>query len=216
MEQVVPCLENAHVGLLNDNSPTISWVKRLTSTRSRTAAALIRVLSLRLRLAKASPLIPMHIPGVQNSISDIPSRSFGKHVKWHFKTDNDLLTFFNEHFQLPSQNCWSVYHIPSELCTRVISVLLTHSTEMHEWNRLSKPRVNTSQRGFPMQNLWEWTLTCRQSTASTETKLEPCSDSVPESRPDTTATTARLELHRSIQLSRPLARRFPWTGSTTR
>ena len=215
-EQVVPRLEDSHIGLLNDNSPTVSWVKRLTSTRSQTAAALIRVLSLRLRLAKASPLIPMHIPGPQNAISDIPSRSFGKHVKWHFKTDNDLLTFFNQHFPLPSQNCWSVYQLPKKLCSRVISILQTHSTAMHEWNRLPKQRTSTSQRGFPMPNLWEWTLTCRKSTPSTESKSEPCSDLEQESRQATMATTARLELHRSIQLSRPLARRFPWTGSTTR
>ena len=215
IEQVVPCLNNKHVGLLNDNSPTISWLQRMNSRHSKTAAAILRVLAMRLRLAKASPIIPMHIPGVENAISDIPSRSFGKKVEWHCNTDSEFLTLFNQKFPLPSQNSWTVYQIPKRLSMRVISILLTQASEPHEWSRLQKVKTSTLQLGVPMHNLWEWTLTCRSSTPSTSSRSEQSQDLQLESRQDTTATTARLALHQSIRLSQPLARRFPWTGDTT-
>ena len=215
IEQVVPCLNNKHVGLLNDNSPTISWLKRMNSRHSKTAAALIRTLAMRLRLAKASPIIPMHIPGVENAISDIPSRSFGRKVKWHCKTDADFLTMFNTIFPLPSKNSWSVYQVPKKVSMKVISILLTQASELHEWSRPQRPRTSISQPGVPMRNLWEWTLTCRKSSPSTPSKSERYQDLEQESRQDTTATIARLALRQSIRLSQPLARRYPWTGSTT-
>ena len=215
MEQVVPSLENRHVALLNDNSPTISWLQKMNSRHSKTAAAILRVLSMRLRLARASPLIAMHIAGEENSISDIPSRSFGGKAKWHCKSDDEFLTLFDAQFPLPSQNSWTVFQIPKKLCTRVISILLTQASEPQEWTRPSNKRTSTSTRGVPMSNLWEWTLGCRKTTPSTSSKSEPSRDLQHESRPDTTATAARLQLQRSLQLSRPLARRFPWTGSTT-
>ena len=216
MERVVPDLKEKHVALLNDNSPTISWLTKLTSSNSQTAAALLRILAMRLKLAKASPLIPMHIAGEQNAISDIPSRSFGGKAQWNCKTDREFLTLFDSTFPLPKQNCWTLFHLPKEICTRVISVLLTQASEPQEWRRPSNKRTSISTRGAPMSNLWEWTLGCRKMTTSTCNKSEPSRDSEHESKLDTTASDARSVLHQSLQLSRPLVRRFPWTGTTTR
>ena len=215
IEHVLPTLQDRHVALLNDNSPTVSWLRRMNSRHSKTAAAILRVLSVRLKLARASPLIPMHIPGPENSISDIPSRSFGRKVKWYCKDDDDFLTMFNEKFPLPSQNSWSLFQIPKKLSSRVISILLTQASTTHEWTRLSKAKTNTLTRGVPMRELWEWTLGCRKRNDSTNTKSEPSQDLEQESKQDTSAMDARLALRQSVQLSQPLARRFPWTGDTT-
>ena len=157
----------------------------------------------------------MHIAGEENAISDIPSRSFGKKAKWHCKSDHEFLTMFNEQFPLPSQNSWTVFQIPKRLSTRVISILLTQASEPLEWTRPSNKRTNISTRGVPMSNLWEWTLGCRKTTTSTSSKSGPSRDLQPESKQDTTVTAAKSRLQQSLQLSRPLARRFPWTGSTT-
>ena len=216
IERVVPNLAGKHVALLNDNSPTVSWLTRLTSTRSRTAAALLRILSMRLKLARASPLIPMHIAGEQNAISDIPSRSFGGKAKWHCKTDREFLTLFNSTFPLPQQNCWTLFHLPKESCTRVISVLLTQASEPQEWRRLSKQKASIFKNGVSMSNLWEWTLGCRSVMNSTSSRYEPSLALQQESSQASMASDARSVLHRSVQLSRPLVRRFPWTGTTTR
>ena len=65
IELRVPCLKNKHLALLSDNDPTVTWTKKLTSRKSKTAAALLRVMATRLKAAGASPLIPMHIAGVE-------------------------------------------------------------------------------------------------------------------------------------------------------
>ena len=57
IEQVVPVLDSKHVDLLNDNAPTISWASKMTPKKSGCAAALLRALVMRLKLACASPLI---------------------------------------------------------------------------------------------------------------------------------------------------------------
>ena len=41
----------------------------------------------------ASLLTPLHIYGEENSMPDIPSRSFGSNISWFCTTDNDLLNF---------------------------------------------------------------------------------------------------------------------------
>ena len=216
IEMRVKCLKNKHLALLSDNDPTVTWTKKLTSRNSKTAAALLRILATRMKLAKVSPLIPMHIPGPENGITDIPSRSFGRKAKWHCKNDAEFLTLFNSKFPLPNQNSWSLCHLPKELSSRLISVLLTQRSEPAEWRQPSSQKISAGMTGFPTANLWEWTLSCRTTPPSTSAKSAHSPDSQQESDPDTTAMAARSKLDQSLQLSRPLARRFPWCGSTTR
>ena len=132
MEAVCPSLNGAHVALFSDNSPTVHWVERLASRHSDVAMQLIRALALRLKTQNASPLTPLHIAGVQNAMTDIPSRSFGSIPKWHCPTDSHLLTMFNSMFPLPSQASWNVFQISSAISTRVISILRTNG-RMDEW-----------------------------------------------------------------------------------
>jgi hypothetical protein len=49
------------------------------------------------------PAAPVHIPGMENALTDIPLQSFGSAKEWECKTDNDLLTVFNQKFPLPHQ-----------------------------------------------------------------------------------------------------------------
>jgi hypothetical protein len=73
IEGVVPDIAHKHVVLFSDNSPTVSWVEKMASKKSRVAAKLVRALSLWLNVKKACPLTPVHIPGVENALTDIPS-----------------------------------------------------------------------------------------------------------------------------------------------
>ena len=86
----------SHAGLFSNNQPTVHWVQRMASKSSDVAGQLLRALALRLKMQKASPLTPMHIAGVENAMTDIPSRSFGSEPKWHYKNDSDLLHLFNK------------------------------------------------------------------------------------------------------------------------
>jgi hypothetical protein len=72
MEEVVGTnLEEGRVVVFSDNNPTVSWVKQLASRHSTVAAQLVRALALRIKLQQACPITPCHIPGVENSMTDI-------------------------------------------------------------------------------------------------------------------------------------------------
>ncbi len=104
MEHVCGLLTEKRIALFSNNSPTVSWVERMACRSSLVVEQLIRILALRFNIQKVCPITTLHIAGDQNSMTDIPSRSFGSEQKWHFKAEHDLLTFFNVNFTLPLQN----------------------------------------------------------------------------------------------------------------
>ena len=130
MEDVCNIESGSHVALFSDNQPTVSWVQRLVSKRLVVAGQLVRALALRLKMTGASPLTPLHIAGVQNAMTDIPSRSFGSENKWHCKNDAELLNLFNSQFPLPNQAFWSIYRPSRGIYIRVLSVLQMQVTSM--------------------------------------------------------------------------------------
>ena len=70
-------LRYKHVSLFSDNTAAVSWTQRGAAKKSAAAGRLIRVLDLRKRVAKASPLVAAHVAGDLNVLGEIPSRSFG-------------------------------------------------------------------------------------------------------------------------------------------
>jgi len=42
-------------------------------------------------------------------MTDIPSQLFGSNPAWLCKTNDELLTLFNNHFPLPNQAHWTVF-----------------------------------------------------------------------------------------------------------
>ncbi len=94
---------------------------------------LIRVLALRFNLQKVCPITMLHIAGDQNTMTDIPSCSFGSKPKWHFQSKEALLTFFKSTFPLPTQNSWTVCQPTSVIAMRVISVLWTSPFTLDDW-----------------------------------------------------------------------------------
>ena len=215
MEAVMPlyALRVAHVALFSDNSPTVSWVERFAARGSLVADQLLRVLAIRMRQACVSPLTTMHIAGSRNSMTDIPSRSFGSNASWHCKSDTELLTLFNKTFPLPSKNSWTVFHLSSAISMKLISVLRMQHFEMGEWLRLPKRGRNTTPTGQSMSDLFEWSLIYR--TLSTPTSSELCRDSQPGLKQASTGIEDKSKLERRLARSRPLARQSPWTGEPT-
>ena len=208
MEDVCDIRSGSHVALFSDNQPTVHWVQRMAAKNSLVAAQLVRALALRLKKSGASPLTPLHIAGVQNAMTDIPSRSFGSEAKWHCKTDCDLLQLFNSQFPLPKQNSWTVYRPSKSICTKVLSVLRMQVTSMDVWRRLPKAGRHTGAIGSPSSRLWEWTLSYRESTTPGECDA---SQGSPASRGrDTLVEENKSKVQQFLGLSRPLARRSPW------
>ncbi len=127
MESVCGSLKEKRVALFSDNSPTVGWVRRLATRGYIVSAHLIRALVLCLKLNGTCPITPLHIAGEENSMTDIPSRSFGSEPKWHCKSNTDLLTLFNNLFPIPSQNSWTVFQISYAVGMRVTSYRTPHS-----------------------------------------------------------------------------------------
>lgn len=213
MESVCGPLRERHLGLFSDNSPTVSWVRRMASRRSLVAEQLIRGLALRMKICGASPLTPFHIRGVYNSMTDIPSRSWGSNSDWHCESPEDLRKLFNKTFPLPKQASWTVFLVSKELSTRVISVLRHRHLSLGEWRRLPPPGRNIGRIGPAMSGLWAWTLSYRTNRTKTQSSPSPV---LPlESEQDSTETEPKSELVQYLQLSRPLERRFPWPSAPT-
>ncbi len=144
LEARVPT-KHEHVGVCSDNSPTVAWQTRGASKRSRVANRLLRVLAIRLRANRASPLITRHLAGKRNHLGDIPSRSLGWKAEWHFENDLEFLAFFNSTFPLPDQNTWIGFRLNPAVVSRVINKLLMRGSSMGKWRRL--PKIGTAYGG---------------------------------------------------------------------
>ena len=169
---------------------------------------LVRALALRLKKAGASPLTPLHISGEENSMMDIPSRSFGSNIPSFFNNDTDLLNLFNKNFPFPNQSSWTVFEPSNAVSMKVISVLRMQHFEMGEWFQLKKAVKHVTKIGVPLSDLWELSLgysmpgTGSEFGASQDLQLLYARASMVEEN--------KLQLAQSLGLSRPLARRSIW------
>ncbi len=169
---------------------------------------LIRALALRLQLRKASPLATLHIAGVHNQLTDVPSRSFGSNPWWACHTDTAFSTLYNSLFPLPDQSSWNVFQFSNVVVTKVISVLLMKPSTMDEWRRLPRLGRCIGPHGPNSSHLWAWIHTSRES--ATRIASDYLRDTLPQCDAGTTVEAAQLQLQRSVRHSRPLDRRSPW------
>jgi hypothetical protein len=168
MESVGGKVREKRVPLFSNNSPMVGWVQCLATRGSMVSAHLIRALALWLKLNKICPITPLHIAGEENSMTDIPSRSFGSKPKWHCRSNTDLLTLFNNLFPIPSQNSWTVFQVSYAVGMQVTSVLQMRDFTLDEWPQLPKVRKHVGPVSQPMLYLWEWTLSYRTPRSLSE------------------------------------------------
>jgi len=199
MEHVCGPLAEKRIALFSDNSPTVSWVQRMACRSSLVAEQLIRALALQFNLQKVCPITMLHIAGDQNSMTDIPSRSFGIEHKWHFKSEHDLLTFFNCNFTLPLQNSWTVCQPTSAMAMHVISVLRMTPFTLDDWRRLPAAGTNIGITGKSTWLLWKWTLTFRVPTSKSRSDSYPVSQY--ESELAIMVTKNKLKIAQSVAIT---------------
>jgi hypothetical protein len=114
------------------------------------SAHLIRALALQLKLNRTCPMTPLHIAGEENSMTDIPSRSFGSKPKWHCKSNTILLILFNNLFPICSQNSWTIFQISYAVGMQVTSLLRMKDSTLDKWRQLPKVRKHVGAAGQPM------------------------------------------------------------------
>ncbi len=136
-------------------------------------------------------------------MTDIPSCSFGSKQRWHFKTNEDLLTFFNSKFPLPTQNYWSVCQPTSAIATRVIYVLRMMPFTL-DWRQLPAAGKSIGTTGKPTRHLWEWTLIYRIPNSQQESA---CSQDLRHgSKLDSMVKENKSKIAQSVWRLWPLAR----------
>ena len=129
---------------------------------------LVRALTLRLKKAGTSPLTPLRIDAEENTMTDIPSLSFGSNLSWFCKNYTDLLNSSNRNFPLPNQASWTVFIPSNAASTKVISVLQMQYFEMGEWIQLKKAGKHVGKICVLLSDLWEWSLGYRMPRTSSK------------------------------------------------
>ena len=210
MEEVCPLASRqiSHVTLFSDNQPTVSWVEIFAARSLQVAAQLLRILAFRMHMHAASSLTTMHVAGTRNSMTDMPSRSFGSEPRWHCKSDDGLREMMDSHFPLPHQSSWTVFCVSSETSTRLTSALLMTPFELEEWRQLPSAGRSALPTGKPKSRLFDWSLTFREK--SQFSCSEPSRDLPPECGPARLAEDDRSALQRCLGRSLPLARSSRW------
>ena len=140
LESIQDDLSFKHVGLFADNTSSVSWTQKGSTTTSLPAARLLRLLALRQRARRTSSLLPIHIKGSENAMADVSSRAFKQGEYFHAATN--ILSFFNSNFPLPQSRSWHEHKVPRKLSWRVISSLLGEQLSMESLTRL--PKLGTS------------------------------------------------------------------------
>ena len=99
----------------SDNTPTVSWAFKESSTINPVVAELLRIRSEQNRLSKITPSVFYH-PGSENTMADDASRRFDL-------TNEAFLPFFTSRYSPQSAGSWTVCHPPTEIVSSVISAL---------------------------------------------------------------------------------------------
>ena len=97
-------LKHEHVAAWCDNTSTVSWARRMTSSKSKIGHRLVRALMMQINVNEASPLVTVSIAGILNKMADVASRSFGPSsstLSTNFtSSDPSFLHSFNTEFPL--------------------------------------------------------------------------------------------------------------------
>jgi hypothetical protein len=201
------------IPLFSSNSPTVGWVSCLAFKQSIMAENFIQALALQLKIQHTCPLTPMNIEGKQNTITDMPSRSFSSNPAWACNTNLELLTLFNSHFPLPLKQSWTVYCPNCTVVTHMISALQMMPFELDNWRRLPQKGRYVGKIDAPTSNLWGWIHTynrCPTTHASGVSQHFLSKHGL-----DSMAWDNGCKVTQSLVLSRPLARQLLWPAMTT-
>jgi len=144
---------------LNDNTPTVAWRQKGSTTTTGPAAYLLQMSALNQRHHRYKPET-FHIPGTANKMADDCSR------KWDL-TDDQLLTYFD--LTYPQSTSWRMLHLRPEMSSALISALLKRRSDpasyLHAMPKQNEPGssgvrfVNPSMltptfRQWPIQSLY--------------------------------------------------------------
>jgi hypothetical protein len=210
LECLLPSLVGVHVAAFCDNTSAVSWSNKLATSTSKAAARLLGRLGMSILEAKASPLMTLSIKGEQNDMADISSRAFkdGK----YFAAADDLVSYFNTHFPLPSQkDSWIELKIPSKWQQRVMSCLLGELSMQALLQPLPKIVRNIGQHGADTVHNGSRTHIYRELNHWKQ--LSSSQPLLQGSGQVSTVEEMRLKFHPSVTQSQQSARPSNWLAN---
>ena len=211
-------LHHEHVAAWCDNTSTVSWARRMTSSRSRIGHRLVRALMMRLNVNQASPLVTVSIQGCRNDMADVASRSFGAASDTSSATfESSNLPFihsFNSQFPLEQETSWQLFRISSKLSSLVFSEMRAKPQTMDSWRRLTRKGNAIGVPGPSSANTVTWTPI--SATQTQPQPLQPCRPLLSLSDEEASAEGGKLALKLFKSRYVPSARNSNWTLNQTR
>jgi hypothetical protein len=212
-----PVITHEPLGMLCDNTPTVSWIKKMASKSSTPMAKrLLCGLAFMLYCHHASRLTTIQVPGPQNIMADIASRPSKALTFFRATTpvlsDHDFLSSFNVLFPLPDQQAWGLAQVPHWLKSNVFKTLRGKQLDLQLW--MGPNRNGTGGRGRYIAASTRSTAKARHSPHITSKTcssplLMPC-------RKVSMALNVRSRFSQSQLLSGPLPKDRFWTDIATR
>ena len=193
------------IGIFSDNTPTVAWANKLSSSSSTIASYLVRALAIRLHVQHANT-ITTHEAGITNQMADISSRS--SRLKAYTQTTNSFLNTFSMQFPLPQGQCWKEFHLPPKWLSRVMSCLRGKPLPMAQWTTLPNEGKNIGSAGAIIATVGATHLSLQTVPPSNATSLQPLS--LLGSGLATTARERASKLAASRKRSAPSPRRANW------
>jgi hypothetical protein len=211
LEQLV-VLKHEHVAAWCDNTSTVSWARRMTSSRSRIGHRLVRALMMRINVNESSPLVTVSIQGCRNDMADVASRSFGpagRESSTNFAASNlSFLQSFNSQFPLEQDASWRLFRLSTKLSSLVFSELRAQPQNMDSWRRLTRKGNAIGELGPNSASSVTWTPSSEPSTSPPP--LQPCRPLLNSSDVEASAEGGKLALKLFKSRFVPSARTSSW------
>jgi hypothetical protein len=211
LEHLVP-LKHEHVAAWCDNTSTVSWARRMTSSRSRIGHRLVRALMMRINVNESSPLVTVSIQGCRNDMADVASRSFGPTSNTsptNFELSNlAFLQSFNSQFPLEQDASWQLFRLSTKLSSLVFSELRAQPQNMDSWRRLTRKGNAIGELGPSSASTVTWIPSSHPST-NLQPSL-PCRPLLNSSDVEASAEGGKLALKLFKSRYVPSARTSNW------
>ena len=212
LECITPhSLKHNTIGIFSDNTPTVAWANKLSSSSSTVASYLIRALAIRLHVQQANT-ITTHEAGITNQMADVTSRS--SRLSAYTKNTNSFLTTFSAQFPLPQEQCWTESHLPPKWLSRVMCCLRGKPLPMAQWTTLPNEGKNIGSAGVTTATAGATSLSSPTVPPSNAASLQPLS--LLGSGQVTTAKERASKLGASRKRSEPSPRRANWLDNQAR
>jgi hypothetical protein len=212
-----PVVRQEPLGTLCDNTPTVSWIKKMASkSTTPTSGRLLQGLAFMLYCHRAGRLTTIYVPGPENVMADIASCPSKALTYFRATTpvlsDHDFLSSFNVAFPLPEQQAWTLAPVPEWVKSNVLETLRGKRLDLRLW---MGPNVSgTGRRGRRIVASTRSTAADRSfhlvtSKTCSSPLLLPCEKV-------STAAGVRSRFSQSQLLSGPLPKDTFWTDIATR